>query len=104
MKFRINSINKNEFDVITEDGGIASIYFTDDAYNTIYYQSKITNESSDVHSSVWDDLAEGKTYTKDWEGNPTEDEMIQDALNWLVVTQPEKWERDDTIFSNVKIN
>lgn len=104
MKFRINTINANEFDVITEDGGIASISFIDDEYQTMYYQSRIKDDSTDVHSSVWDDLSEGKAYIKEWEGKPTHDEMIKDALEWLVIPHPEKWEQDDTIFSNVVIN
>ena len=104
MKFRINTINENEFDVITEDGGIASISFIDETFQTMYYQSRINKNSVDVHSSVWDDLSEGKAYVKEWENDATHEEMIKDALEWLVLPQPDKWERDDTIFSNVIIN
>ena len=104
MKYRINTINENEFDVITEDGGIASISFIDESFQTMYYQSRINQSSVDVHSSVWDDLSDGKAYLKEWDGNPTHESMIQDALQWLVVPQPDIWERDDSIFSNVIIN
>lgn len=104
MKFRINTIDEKEFDVITEDGGIASISYIDDRYQTMYYQSRITNDSTDVHSTVWEDLEDSKAYIKEWEGNPAKDELIQDALNWLVIPQPKKWERDDTIFPNVIMN
>ena len=104
MKFRINTIEENEFDVITEDGGIASISFVDGSFQTMYYQSRINKDSVDVHSSVWDDLADGKAYIKEWEETPTRDALIKDALEWLVVPQPQEWEQDDTIFSNVIIN
>lgn len=104
MKFRINTINEKEFDVITEDGGVASISFIDGEYQTMYYQSRINKDSTDVDGSVWDGLADGKAYIKDWEVVPTRDELIKDALGWLVVPQPDKWEVDDTIFSDVIAN
>lgn len=104
MKFRINTINEKEFDVITEDGGIANVSFIDDTFQTMYYQSRINENSTDVHSLVWDDLADGKAYIKEWEANPTHAEMVKDALEWLVIPSPDKWERDDTIFSNVIMN
>lgn len=104
MKFRINTIDKNEFDVITEDGGIASIYESDNCFQTMYYQTRLTEISEDVHTEVWDDLSEGKAYLKEWDGDPSVEELIQDALEWLVFPQPDKWERDDTIFQNVIIN
>ena len=45
---------------------------------------------------VDDVLADSKAYVKEWGENTNRDEMIKDALSWLVVGE-NKWERDDTI-------
>lgn len=94
MKYRIKQIDEKEFDVITEDGGIASIYCNEDGYNTMYYQSRITDAY--CMDDVDDVLADSKAYFKEWGENADKDEMIKDALSWLVVGE-NTWERDDTI-------
>ena len=47
---------------------------------------------------MWDKLSEYKVYIKDWEGEPTKEEMIKDALDWLVFTSPDTWEIDDDLY------
>lgn len=99
MKYRINKVTPCDFDVIVEDGGIASIYETGDGITTMYYQTRLTD--IDQSGDVFEQLGDGKAYYKDWESDePTEEELIKDALEWLVVGETE-WERDDTIFSNI---
>ena len=101
MKYRIHDFTTFDFDVITEDGGVASIYQNDDGMSTMYYQTRLTdiNQSGDI----FEQLGEGKVYQEDWGfQHPDKDELIKDALNWLVVGET-KWERDDTIFSNIEI-
>lgn len=97
MKYRIKQIDDKEFDVITEDGGIASIYHNEDGYNTMYYQSRITDaENMDEVDNI---LSNGKAYIKEWGENADKDSIIKDALSWLVIGQDD-WHRDDTILEN----
>jgi hypothetical protein len=104
MKYRIHNFTTFDFDVITEDGGVASIYESDNGYQTMYYQTRLTELDDDLHSTVWDDLGNGKAYVKEWGlQHPERDELIVDALKWLVVGET-NWERDDTIFSHVLFN
>jgi len=75
--------------VIVEDGGVASAYNPDNYYRTEYYGSRITPKTSFVN--LWDELSEGKMYTRDWDGlrgsplkkDKVDDEMIMDMVNWL---------------------
>lgn len=94
MKYRIKQIDEKEFDVITEDGGIASVYYNEDGYNTMYYQSRITDAY--CMDDVDDVLSNGKAYVKEWGHHVNIDDVIKDALSWLVVGE-KKWERDDSI-------
>lgn len=93
MKFRINQTDEKCFDVITEDGGIASIYYND-GYNTMYYQSRLTD--ADSIDDVDDVLSDSKAYIKEWGENVSIQELINDALDWLVLGN-KTWERDDSI-------
>lgn len=97
MKYRINRLEDNEFDVITEDGGIASIYYNENGANTMYYQSRIkdANSMDEASEILWD----SKAYIKDWGENTNEADIIADALAWLVTGEVE-WERDDSIIPN----
>jgi len=94
MKYRINQLDKDNFDVITEDGGIASIYRIENVFNTMYYQSRINEAKSmdEIEEILWD----SKAYIKYWSEDTLYDEIIKDALGWLVMGNTE-WERDDTI-------
>lgn len=88
-------------DVITEDGGIASIQCCDQNYTTTYYQSRITDMPDG--QNVWEYLAEGKAYVKDWDYDPSPEEALEDALNWLVIPQPTEWTEDNNLFINIEI-
>lgn len=101
MKYRVNKPNTFDIDVIVEDGGIACIYESDGGITTMYYQTRLTD--IDQSQDIFDQLGEGKAYIKEWGlQHPDMDELIKDALEWLVVGETE-WERDDTIFSNISI-
>ncbi len=64
--------------VIMEDGGVASAYNPDDYYRTDYYQDRITQETT--LDDMWDELGEGKMYTKDWDGNEDENLLIDKPI------------------------
>jgi hypothetical protein len=90
MKYAIIKHGTAEFDVVTEDGGVASIYLNGYGYTTMYFQSRIENGN-------FDEVTEGKAYCKDWSGNEEDDVMIADALKWLDPFE-DKWEHDDSIW------
>lgn len=97
MKYRINQLEENEFDIIIEDGGVVSVYHNGDNLVSMYYQNRITKEMDP--EEFWDDLGSGKAYIKDWTDGISKDEIILDALNWLVLPAPaEGWVQDDSIW------
>lgn len=74
----------NTIDVIVEDGGVATAYKPDDHYRTDYYQDRINQDTT--FENLWGSLADGKMYNDGgkWEGKePTEQELINDMLEWL---------------------
>lgn len=74
-----------EATIRTADGGIATCHHNGEHMITEYCQSR-THE----REPNWEELAEGKMYIKDWEDKQSIDsEIIMDALNWLVMPQPE---------------
>ena len=100
MKYKIFHHSDNSYDIITEDGGVAAFYHNDENYVTHYYQGRLTDCKPE--GPLWDQLSESKVYIKDWEGSdePTEEEVIKDALEWLVFPAPaEGWELDQSIWS-----
>jgi len=79
-------IHKNsgeqEVDIFMSDGGAATLHWNQEHMLTTYYQSRV--EDGENNPDVWDILAEGKAYMKDWEGqHEYTDEMILDAICWL---------------------
>lgn len=102
MKYRINQHDEVEFDVITEDGGVVSVYHNDENRVSMYYQDRLTEDMD--HDMIWETLAEGKAYMKDWPEGTTKEEIIQDALDWLVLPAPEKWELDTTIWKQFELS
>jgi hypothetical protein len=69
-------------DIFMSDGGVATLHHNGEHMVTTYYQDRITSER--YAEDMWDELAEGKTYCKDWEGeDKTTTEMITDAILWL---------------------
>lgn len=87
--FRNNDSDEN-VTVVLQDGGVASSYYIGDYVKTDYYQSRLNSESS--FDTMWDELAEGKMYVKDWDGirNPIkkdlDNEIIDDMMNWLFIS------------------
>lgn len=87
--FRNNDSDEN-LTVVLQDGGVASSYYIGDYVKTDYYQSRLNSESS--FDTMWDELAEGKMYVKDWDGirNPIkkdfDNEIIDDMINWLFIS------------------
>ena len=99
MKYRIIYSKVDEsFDIITEKGGVASFHYNGDNFVTSYFQKGLNECNPDNY--LWDELSQGKVYFKDWEAEPTEEEAIEDALNWLVFPQPDEWEQDDSLYTD----
>jgi hypothetical protein len=103
MKYNVIKAGESEFDVVTQDGGVASIRFmyedTREA-TTDYYQSRITNEKT--WEEVWTNLGLDKMYYNDWTKSQSDmDVLINEALNWLVVGET-NWELDETLFNHIK--
>lgn len=103
MKYRVIRHEEKVITIIVEDGGIVATYDNGDYVVTDYYGDRLNG--IEPEHSVWDTLAEGKMYHKSWdEHTPTDEELILDALEWLVFPAPDKWERDDTIYSHLNFN
>jgi len=101
MKYRINrDYTDGSFDVIVEDGGIASIHHNGYNFVTTYYGVRLGD--CDNSNYIWDELSTGKAQHKDWdEQEPMEVEMIKDALEYLVFPPPQDgWEEDNTIWKD----
>jgi hypothetical protein len=104
MKFRI-VFNANEITVITQDGGIACIREADDIIPgeprtavTDYYQNRLTDVLQNEEGTLFDRLAEGKMYQKDWSNVEFNSLVaIQDALSWLCMGI-KNWEICEDLF------
>jgi hypothetical protein len=83
--------------IIVEDGGMATIENCDGRKVTAdYYQDRI----SGMHEDIFEKLAEGKMYWEDYEGEEfVTEEMIMDALDWLVCPFPENFEIEYRFFN-----
>ena len=102
MKYRVikNSDTLN-LTIVVEDGGIASAYDSGDEVITEYYGHRLDEIDGE---DVWNELSNGKMYIKGWEDHrPTEEELIADALDWLVFPAPKKWELDNNIYSHLNL-
>ena len=100
MKYRIIKTSDTDFDIITEDGGVASVHYNGEKLCTNYYQSRLTD--IDCDDDIWEQLSEGKIYNKDWTEKESNQEIITDALNWLVVTSiPMNWEIDNSLYNQI---
>ena len=100
MKYRIIKTSITDFDIITEDGGVASVHHNGENLCTNYYQSRLTD--IDCDDDIWEQLSEGKIYHKDWTKNESNQEIITDALNWLVVTStPMNWDIDNSLYNQI---
>lgn len=107
IKYRVIEDGDAEYTIVVEDGGVATLHHNGHHMLTTYYQDRITEETS--KDEIWDELAEGKAYIKDWEGiteAPTKkelEEMVMDAVDWLVYHPDYGFEfvRDDSIWPNI---
>ena len=81
MNYKLNILPDGGMEIITNDGGVATIDCIEGNYSTTYYQSRLTDMPDGMN--MWEYLAEGKAYVKDWDYDPTPEEAIEDALNWL---------------------
>lgn len=101
MEYALVKIDNSDtsIDIIVEDGGICSIHHNGTHLITTYYQDR-TNRIDD---DMWDNLANGKAYLKDWEDKQdVDDEVIEDALDWLCPFAKEFKQVDvDTIKSKI---
>lgn len=102
MKYRINQHDEMEFDVIVEDGGVVSVYHNDENQVSMYYQERIREDMDP--DEIWETLGEGKTYRNDWPDGTSRDEIIRDALSWLVLPAPESWELDESIWNQFELS
>ena len=102
MKYRINELDEIEFDVIVEDGGVVSVHHNGENLVSTYYQSRITEDMDP--DEIWEILGSGKAYTKDWPDGTSRDEIIKDALSWLVLPAPaEGWFIDESIWKKFEL-
>lgn len=100
MKFRIaNQTDMDmDFDIITEDGGIASVHHNGENLVTTYYQTRLTEIRG---GDIWEQLAEGKAYVQDWDEDAEQDEIVRAALDWLVFPAPAIWVHDEKLFKHL---
>ncbi|MGV9205795.1 MAG: hypothetical protein ACOC44_17435 [Promethearchaeia archaeon] len=72
-----------DVDLFLEDGSAAYFYHNGEHICLLLHQNRISQPIA-RYSEIWDDLARGKIYIKDF---PNTDvvtaEMIREALNWL---------------------
>jgi len=102
MKYRVIKSNVDEsFDVITEDGGCTYIYYGDSRWVSNYYKGRI-GDLKGREEEFWMELQDMGLYVNTWEDKePTEEELIQDALDWMVFPSPSSWEVDEALFDNI---
>ena len=82
--YEIITEDRDDITIRTDDGGIATIHHNEEHFVTTYYQDRICTDCE----IDWEELAEGKVHHKDWNKphkKSIDKEMINDALNWLVV-------------------
>ncbi len=86
MKAKVIFTSESEADIFISDGGVATLHHNGEHIITTYYQDRVVAEELNNDESIWEKLSEGKAYIKDWEGRDIiDDEMIEDAVNWLCV-------------------
>lgn len=101
IKYRVVFDAEDEGFVLVEDGGVASWHWSKNGYILMEYcQSRITEETT--RDSMWDELAEGKQYCKEFPEDTSNEVLIEDALEWLVCGySSEDFEVDESIFPKI---
>lgn len=98
MKYRV-IVNENfSCDIITENGNVASFYYSDGKYGTSFFKKNL--KDCDEGEYVWDELGSGDVYYYDWDKKPKYNDVVEQALDWLVIPSPDVWEEDDNLFNN----
>lgn len=88
MKAEVIMISETEADIYMSDGGVATLHHNGEGILTTYYQDRCLPEELNEDETIWDRVAEGKAYCKEWGGQHTiTDEMIEDAVHWLAPMQ-----------------
>lgn len=86
--------------VVTEDGGVASATLSGGYMVTTYCQDRTSSFDEDM----WEVLAEGKQYKKDWKKKQEVDqEIIEDALRWLCPSEID-WIEEDYYLLTTEFN
>lgn len=100
MKYRINKYDALgfEYDILTEDGGLVNVCSDLGATVSTYYQNRIQAGQSGSENLLH--LQGGKAFIKEWDYASTFDDILNDALGWLVMGNV-VWERDDSIWQDV---
>ena len=99
MNYRIvNSTVDESFDIITETGGVASFHHNGENYVSTYFSKSLVD--CDPSGYVWDELSQEKVYFNDWDKEPTKEEAIKDALEWLVFPPPPEWVEDNSLYTD----
>jgi hypothetical protein len=102
MKYRVIKNDKDKtIDVFTEDGGFVEIYHNETCYISNMHSMRLTDVDKSDYPMLWEKLAEGNNWSKEWSDSDTEDEMIAHALYWLVMPTPDKWEHDNKLFDKI---
>ncbi len=83
--------------IIVEDGGVATTYNPYYYWRTDYYGERITKDTT--VENIWEELDKGNMFHSGgkWiDQEPTEQELIDDMLEWLYVsTEPVEFIRHD---------
>ena len=80
-------VDKTEIQVVAQDGGVAVIDLENpEEIRTTYYQNRVDRLAREIEITAvdWEELAEGKSYCKDWR-EASLLELIKDAVCWLMV-------------------
>ena len=74
----------DEHDILVEDGGVACTHSTGEEFKLTLYQGRISLESD--MENLWEELGgNGNVYIKDFPVEATLKEMVEEALDWLVM-------------------
>lgn len=100
MLYRIVRSKEDEsFDVIVEDGGIASVHHNGIGWITTYHKIRLT-----VFDSFKEFIEEAELHEQffgEYSNEEAEQTIIQDALNWLVFPRPQVWEQSEELFKEL---
>jgi hypothetical protein len=86
----------NEMTIVTEDGGVVTVHHNGTHMITTYYQDRVEQ----FDENMWEELDSSKQYLHDWKGKQeVDDEIVQDALEWLSPMDNDFVEEDYYLFT-----